>query len=170
MKTWTVPLVAVLGLSTCLNGYAAWKLMRFDEVQFPSFNKSAITMFNGNAQDGSLVVTGLVPGQRTALDLWPHNGPLPERHALSEQVWYRTRFRDWPTFERMSISAMASTTRFGPHYRLSIEHGGTGQSLPFIFCFDSQSVGEMSYCPLRLDPKLGVLLCDKSDVCKNIGD
>ena len=168
MKWKAVVVGLALFLSVALNVSAAWQLLRIDELMFPYGGSGAISMFNGNPEDGSLVITGKIPEQRTALDFWPFNGALPLRHALTEIALYRTRFMDWPNFERMSISAMASTLRFGPHYRVSIENGGAGQSLPLIFCFDGQDVGSQSYCPLRIDPIQGVIICDQNDICKKV--
>ena len=120
-------------LLTASMGYGAWVVVNLNEANF-----GAITLFNGNPGDGSLVVTGKVARQRTALDFWPHDGPLPSEHALTETVWYRTRFKDWPNFERMNFTAMADNA---PMYRFGVERGGSGQHRPIYFCFEDVSPG-----------------------------
>ena len=69
---WFVSLSLVLLLTT-VNVWALWKILRIDELAFPSVGAAAITMLNGNVNDGSLVVNGKVPEQRTAIDFWPIN-------------------------------------------------------------------------------------------------
>lgn len=154
-------LLLALFLSVTVNAWAAWTLMRVDELQFPSLGNPSIAVFNGNAADGSLVVTGKIDNQRTGIDFWPVNGTLPPEHALTETVWYRTRFQDWPTFERFSLSAMASQ-----HYRFSVERGGNGLHRQVRFCFDGMGLNaDTEFCPLRIDPSQGVLLCDQLGAC-----
>lgn len=158
-------LVAALILSTAVNLAAGWEILHLNEIRFGN----AISVFNGNPQDGSIVVTGEIPRQRTAIDLWPVDDELPERHAITETVWYRTRFRDWPTFERLSLSALANPTGTPPQYRFSAERGGSGEHRPIFFCFDGLGVvGQPAYCPLRIDPALGVLICAIDGKCKSI--
>ena len=134
---WFVSLSLVLLLTT-FNAWALWKSLRVDEISFPSVGTAAINLFNGNANDGSLVMNGKVPEQRTAIDFWPINGKLPALHALTETAWYATRFKDWPTFERFSISQMGS----GKQIRFGVERGGTGQFRELIFCFEDVAPGE----------------------------
>lgn len=137
MKKVIAMLAAGLFLSVCVNTWAAWMLLRVDEIIWPSIGKAAITVFNGNANDGSLVVNGKLPNQRTGLDFWPVNGTLPSEHALTEMVFYATRFQDWPTFERFSISQIAGNS----HIRFGVERGGNGQFRDMLFCFDDITPG-----------------------------
>ncbi len=144
-----VAALLAVALSSTL-GLAAWNALRLNELIFGE----AVTMFNGNPTDGSVTVTGKIANQRSAIDIWPHNGPLPAEHAVAEQVWYRTRFQDWPRFERFSISAMAGEG----HYRFNVEAGGGGKYKPMLFAFDGLQSG--SDVPFRIYPSnQGVFVC-----------
>ena len=131
-------IIAALCISVAVNAFAAWTLLRVDELQWPKSGNPAITIFNGNAADGSLVVTGKIAQQRTGIDMWPVDDKLPALHALTESVWYATRFKDWPNFERFSISQMASAKEI----RFGVERGGAGEFRNMIFCFEDVAPGQ----------------------------
>lgn len=149
-------LAAGIVLLLASHAWTAWNVLQINELVFGN----AITMFNGSPMDGSIVVTGKVPGQRTAIDLWPHNGLLPMRHALTETVWYRTRFQDWPRLERFSVSAIGNGD--AGYYALDVEAGGGGQYRPILACFDGLQPG--LDCPFRIYwGNQGVFVCATED-------
>lgn len=137
---------------------AEWTTYQMNQLSF-----IALEIFSGSPADGSIVVTGNIPRQRTAIDLWPHNGELPSQHALAETVWYRTRFQDWPRFERFSLSAMGGQG----HYRFNVEAGGGGEYKPIFFCFDGLTAD--SDCSLRIYPlNQGIFVCEFGGQCYNL--
>ena len=143
-------LAAVIGLPPLT--WAAWK---------------SVKLFAGNPQDGALVLTGKIPAQRSALDIWPFDGTPVWRGAKSELVLYRTSFKQWPTFERFSLSAMNDDE---PMFRFSAERGANGQFRPVEFCFDGYGENaDIGYCPLRITPYDGVQVCDVWGACVRIG-
>ena len=149
-------------LLTASLGYGAWVVVRLNELDF-----GPIKIFNGNLKDGSIVVTGKISEQRSAIDIWPFDGRLPYRGAVAEQVWYRTRFKDQPDFERFSISAMNNDEA---QYRLSVERGGSGEFRAVQVCFDGFGANrDQAYCPLRVTPDNGVQVCTVNNVCTRIG-
>lgn len=138
-KLFGILTATALSLSLVLNGYAAWVVVKVNELSFPG-----ITLFQGNANDGALVLNSKIPG-RTALDIWPYTGTLPDRDALAETVWYATRFQDYPTFERFNISQMA----VGKQVRFGVERGGAGEFRDIIFCFEDVTPG-VAACKLKV--------------------
>ncbi len=100
----------------------------------------AIEMFNGNPSDGSLVIVGKLPGQRTGLDLWPVDSDnQPQQGALTEVVIQRRRFGEFPDMERMNWTAMNHNE---PQYRFGVERGGNGQFRPVLFAFEDITPGQ----------------------------
>ncbi|HCB22450.1 hypothetical protein A3B42_03165 [Candidatus Daviesbacteria bacterium RIFCSPLOWO2_01_FULL_38_10] len=103
---------------------------------FPIRNENVI-MFNG-APEGSLTVYGLSDNGRTAIDLGPTRGVLPNEHALAEVVLYRTQDQK-NNFERMNWTAGSATI---PHYRFGVERGGSGQFRDIVFAFEDVTPGK----------------------------
>ncbi len=114
-------------------------------------NWSAIKIFNGCATDGSVVITSKVPG-RTAVDVWPVDGELPEKDALTEIVLYRTRFQDMGqgNFERMNFTALAGKDE-AAQYRFGVERGGTGEFRAVYVAFEDVTPG-VAYIPFKIEP------------------
>jgi len=105
---------------------------------------------------------------RTAIELWPTKGRTPLTDAKAEVVLYR----DVPVngnYERMNWSAMNDGE---PMYRFGVEAGGTGVRRPIWFCFErpESERGQPAYCPLKLDPDQGVLVCNKQQECFGLGE
>src|SRR3990167_821170 len=152
-----------LVFSLAVNSYTVWTILSANEVQFPG-----VKLFHGDPDDGRLVLMGRYPGGvtggSTALDMWPVNDTLPQEHALTEHVLYRTRIQDWPNFERMNWTAMADNS---PSYRFGVERGGTGQFRDMIFCFEDVTPG-MSACKFKIT--LDGIFVRRQNTWHQIGD
>lgn len=114
----------------------------------------------------ALILRSRADNVRSALEIHPTTGIVPQQHALAEVVWYRWLI-DAANFERFNISAMNDNE---PMYRFGVEKGTeSGEYRPIWFCFENLVVGQPAYCPLRIDPDEGVLVCNKQGTCQSIG-
>lgn len=135
-------------LSLAVNAYTAWIVHEVNEVSYPG-----VRLFHADPDDGRLVVQGKYGssnGQNgsTALDIWPPDATLPDFHAITEIVLYRTRSMDWPNFERINWTALASPNN--PQFRFGVERGGNGEFRPMWFCFEDITPG-VPECKLRIE-------------------
>jgi hypothetical protein len=108
-----------------------------------------VEIFNGNGAEGSAILRGKVPGQRTALDMYPVEGPnQAPGGALTEHVLYRTCASAHPNFERMNWTAMFHGD---PMYRFGVERGGNGKFRSMVFAFEDVEPG-VARIPLEIMP------------------
>jgi len=105
---------------------------------------------------------------RSAIEIWPTKGQPPPTDAKAEVVLYRVAPSNG-SYERMNWSAMNDNE---PMYRFGVEAGGIGVRRPIWFCFErpESERGLPAYCPLRLDPNQGVLICNKQEECFGLGE
>lgn len=102
---------------------------------------------------------------RSAIEVWPTKGAQVTQHAKAEFVLYRKSYNGG-SYERMNWSAMNDNE---PHYRFGVERGnGADDQLRQVwFCFErpESEIGLPAFCPLRLDPEHGVMVCNKENEC-----
>lgn len=97
--------------------------------------------------DGRMDTQIQVPGNSTALDMWPANAPMASQDSVSEITLHRYPWQS-PVMERLNISAMVDHTDGGA-YRIGVERANGGQFRPILFCFENVTPGVAS-CPLKI--------------------
>jgi|SRR6185369_11187441 len=117
--------------------------------------------------DGTINVQAAQRDTGTRVILYPNpDGPATGANAeftvygMSDQAVGRPE----QSFERFSLTQMNDNER---SIRFSVEQGGSGLFRPIEFCFDTWAPN-VAWCPFRIDPRWGVLVCDAAGTCRRI--
>jgi hypothetical protein len=119
--------------------------------------------------DGSINVQPQQPGAGGRVTIYPHATTRAANFGANAEIVIYGMSDQAPghpeeNFERLSIAQMNDARRM---VRFSMERGGTGQYHPFEFCFDHWTV-TTAWCPLRIDPTYGVLICNAEGDCRQL--